>query len=226
MKGISTVSILILTVFLSISVLPACADPTPPGPPVIVVGYAENAGGGPVEGAIVKVAANGASAEAEVGPSYGAPGWWKVHLDATDVSAGDEVAITVTTTDGSSTGSTTHVVTTPSEVSQVSSITLMPASIGSSPGSGGSSREGTYPPGWGETPTPTPTPEPEDTPTSTATTESVTPDDEEAVTPTETATDTKTPLNTDPTKPTPGFGAVFMIAGLLAAVYLVLHRRG
>jgi PGF-CTERM protein len=47
------------------------------------------------------------------------------------------------------------------------------------------------------------------------------------VTPAETATegetDTKTPLKTGPK--TPGFGAVFMIAGMLAAVYLVLRRR-
>ncbi|MEA1907508.1 MAG: PGF-CTERM sorting domain-containing protein [Euryarchaeota archaeon] len=237
MKGIATVGILILTVFLSISVLPACADTIPsgpPGPPVVLIGYVENEDGAPADGAIVTVNANGASVEVLVGSSYGASGWWMANVAPIGVSAGDEVTTVVTTNDGSSTGSATHVVDSTSEVSLVSEIVLIPAT-GVSSGNDGGSREGTYPPGWGETPIPTPTPEPEDTPTSTDTTEppvTISDDDDaddDAVPPTEMATedetDTKTPLGTDPTKKTPGFGAVFMIAGLLAAVYLVLHRR-
>ncbi|RZN31230.1 MAG: hypothetical protein EF813_12535 [Methanosarcinales archaeon] len=229
MKGISTVSILILTVFLSISVLPACADPTPPGHPVLVFGHVED-----VEDGTVTITANGASVEVPIG-NYGA-NYWIADLSDVGVRSGDPIEVSVATADGTII-ETTKCITDPFSLDGMAPAPPSDGD-GSSGGDGtypsggsGGSREGTYPPGWGETPTPTPTPEPEDTqtPTSTATTESVTPDDEEAVTPTETATedetDTKTPLNTDPAKDAPGFGAVFMISGLLAAVYLVLHRR-
>ena len=238
MKGIATVGILILTVFLSISVLPACADgpiDDLPQPPVIFVGYVAAEDGGPADDATVTVDANGFLVDVQVGSSYGAPGWWMANVAPIGVSAGAKVIIEVTTNNGSSTGRITHVVASTSEVSLVNDITLIPANGVSSGNDGdGGSGDGTYPPGWGETPTPTPTPEPEDTPTSASTDATEPPvtisdDDDDAVTPTETATadetDTKTPMGADPVKKTPGFEAVFMIAGLLAAVYLVLHRR-
>jgi PGF-CTERM protein len=95
---------------------------------------------------------------------------------------------------------------------------------GGTPGGGGG--EGTYPPGWFETPTPTTT----ETPTAPAPTEAklaTTPDEDEIVTP---AAECEAPAKETETaemktKGIPGFEAVFMIAGLLAVVYLVLRRR-
>ena len=219
MKGISTVSILILTVFLSISVLPACADPIPPSPPVIVFGHVEGGDDG-----TITITANGNSLEVPAG-SYGknTPGYWKADLSDIGVSNGGLFKVLVVSADGSTVGDATCI------ANAFSPYGMAPATPVSD-GNGGSSSggDGTYPPGWGETPTPTPTPDATVEPTSTDTTEPVTPPGEEvAVTPTETATedetDTITPMNTDPESP--GFGAVFMIAGLLAAVYLVFHRR-
>ena len=224
MKGISTVGILILTVFLSVSVLPACADIHTPGPPVLVYGHVENG-----EDGTVKITANGDLVEVPVG-NYGAPGCWITDLSTMSVTSGDLIGVTVTTADGYVVEDTKCIVDAFSPGGMAPAPAIGANGVSSSGGS--SSGDGTYPPGWYDdvTPTPAPTPEPEDTPTSTSTdtTEpsSTTPDEKDAVTPTETATedetDTKT-LNTDPGAP--GFGAVYMIAGLLAAMYLVLRRR-
>ena len=217
MKGISTVGILILTVFLSISVLPACADSIPPGPPVMVFGHVEDG-----DGSIVTITAN----DEFIVVNCDASGWWMADLSVIDVRDGDIVTVSVATADG-------FVEDAIYCVDGFSIGGMAPALASDADDDSFGNRDGTYPPGWGETPTPTPTPEPEDTPTS-APTDAIdssvtTPDGDDAVTPTETATadetDTKTPMGTDPIKKTPGFGAVFMIAGLLAAVYLVLHRR-
>ena len=236
MKGISTVGILILTVFLSISVLPACADPNLDllGHPVMVIGYAESDGEPVVDATVTICDVNDGSkcTTVQVGESYGAPGYWKADLFPIGVGDGETVRVTITANDGSSIGSATYIVTSSPEASQVSDITLTPplgtpdgGTSGGGSGSGG--RDGTYPPGWGETPTPAPTPEATVAPASTDTAEpSVTPlADEETVTPA--AEDEATAEETEPTTEpkTPGFGAVFMIAGLLAAVYLVLRRR-
>jgi len=96
-------------------------------------------------------------------------------------------------------------------------------------GSGGSG-DGTYPPGWYETPTPVPTTtataeatEPELSDESETTDESTTGAAEEAVT---TGTDgEETPTTELKAKGIPGFSAFLVIAGLLAAMYLVLRRR-
>ncbi|NMX21961.1 hypothetical protein C5S30_05930 [ANME-1 cluster archaeon GoMg4] len=68
----------------------------------------------------------------------------------------------------------------------------------------------------GEEPTPTPTP----TPTATV---SPTPTATVPTTPTPTATATEP--TAEPTEPTPGFGALFAITGLLAVAYLVLRIK-
>ncbi|MCK4459227.1 MAG: PGF-CTERM sorting domain-containing protein [Methanosarcinales archaeon] len=229
MKGISTVGILILTVFLSISVLPACADFAPvPGHPVLVSGYAES-DGEPVDNATVTICdVNDASKciTVQVGESYGEDtlGCWKANI-ASIVGYGETVRVTITANDGSIVEAGTYIV---DAFSPGGMVPPPPASGGidttSSSGSGG----GTYPPGWGTTPTPAPTPDA--TATAAASTETTepsvtTPAEDEAVTPA--AEDEATAEETEPTTElkTPGFGAVFMIAGLLAAVYLVLRRR-
>ena len=233
MKGISTVGILILTVFLSISVLPACADPNLDllGHPVMVVGYAESDGEPVVDATVTICDVNDASkcTTVQVGVSYGTPGYWKADLFPIGVGDGETVRVTITANDGSSIGSAIYIVNTSSpETSRVSDITLTPP-LGT-PGGGSGSGEGTYPPGWGETPTPAPTPDATVTPASTETTKPsvTTPDEDRAVTPGEAVTEGEaTAEETEPTTElkTPGFGAVFMIAGMLAAVYLVLRRR-
>jgi PGF-CTERM protein len=238
MKGISTVSILILTVFLSISVLPACADfDQVPGYPVTIFGYAESDGGPAVDATVTICNVSDASkcTTVQVGESFGTPGYWKANLAPIGVDDGDTVSISITTNDGSSIGSATYIVNTTSpEASQVSDIILRPKPPGdtddSTTGGGSGSRDGTYPPGWGETPTPSLTPDATVAPASTDTTEPpmTTPTEEEIVTPGEAVTEGEAPAKeTEPPEElkTPGFGAVFMIAGLLAAVYLVLRRR-
>ena len=222
MKGIATVGILILTVFLSISVLPACADTIPPdtippGPPVVVYGHVEDG-----NGSAVTITAN----DKFIVVNCDTSGWWTADLSATGVQHGAHIEVSVATASG-------PVETAAYRVDAFSIGGMAPALASDADGGSSGNRDGTYPPGWGETPTPTPTPEPEDTPTSASTDATEPPvtlsDDGDAVPPTETATedetDTKTPMGADPIKKTPGFGAVFMIAGLLAAVYLVLHRR-
>ena len=98
----------------------------------------------------------------------------------------------------------------------------------SSSGGGG---DGTYPPGWGETPTPTPTATPASAaaPESTvASTEAPTVAPNEAPTKAPTAAPTEIATTKVEAKGTPGFGAVltvFAIAGLLVATYLVMRRR-
>jgi hypothetical protein len=223
MKGISTVGILILTVFLSISVLPACADLAPvPGYPVIVFGYAES-DGEPVDNAAVTICdVNDASKciTVQVGESYGedTPGCWKANI-ASIVGYGETVRVTITANDGSIIEAATYIV----DAFSPDGMAPPPASDGN----GGGGGDGTYPPGWGETPTPAPTPDATATPASTEITEPsvTTPDEEETVTPA--AEGEATAEETEPTTElkTPGFEAVFMIAGLLAVTYLVLRRR-
>jgi len=102
--------------------------------------------------------------------------------------------------------------------------------LGGDDSSGSGGGDGTYPPGWYETPTPVPTTtataeatEPELSDESETTDESTTGAAEEAVT---TGTDgEETPTTELATKGIPGFSAFLVIAGLLAAMYLVLRRR-
>ena len=119
------------------------------------------------------------------------------------------------------------------ELSTFALVSSRPAGIGGTSGGGSGSgsggRDGTYPPGWGETPTPAPTPDATATPASTDTAEPpvTTLAEDEAVTP---AAEGEAPAKETETAEmktngTPGFGAVFMIAGLLAVTYLVLRRR-
>ncbi len=225
MKWISTVGILMLTVFLSISVLPACADSDPPGHPVPVSGCVESAG----ESATVTICdVTGAECiTVSVGAGYGddTP-CWKADLSAISVSDGDIVSIEITANDGSIIEAATYYIV--DALSPGGMVPPPPASDGNGGGGGGSG--GTYPPGWGETPTPAPTPDATVTPASTETTKPsvTTPDEDRAVTPGEAVTEGEaTAEETEPTTElkTPGFGAVFMIAGMLAAVYLVLRRR-
>ncbi|MHC1570521.1 MAG: PGF-CTERM sorting domain-containing protein, partial [Methermicoccaceae archaeon] len=76
----------------------------------------------------------------------------------------------------------------------------------------------------GAAPTPTPTETATETPTETAT---ETPTETATETPTETATETptETATETPAATPTPGFEALFALAGLLAVSLLVLRRR-
>ena len=88
----------------------------------------------------------------------------------------------------------------------------------SRPSGGG---DGTYPPGWFETLTPaapaeTTTSAPAEKPSITP---AKTPAPAPAVSPTE------TPITKLPTKGIPGFESVYVIAGMLAALYLMLRRR-
>ena len=105
--------------------------------------------------------------------------------------------------------------------------------VGSIPTGGGG---GTYPPGWFETPTPTVTATKAPAASVTATATAAPPG--EHVTPTPASTKTK-PAAAETTVPAaegttagdakkgaPGFTAVFVIAGMLAAVYVMMRRRG
>jgi len=105
--------------------------------------------------------------------------------------------------------------------------------VGSIPTGGGGG--GTYPPGWFATPTPTATKAPAASTTATATVTSAPPS--EHVTPTPAPTKTK-PAAAETTAPAAegttaetakksasGFTAVFVIAGMLVAVYAVMRRR-
>jgi PGF-CTERM protein len=98
--------------------------------------------------------------------------------------------------------------------------------------SGGSSGgDGTYPPGWFETPTPTVTATKAPTPSATATATDAPPGDKVTPAPTKKpeAAKTTTPAAEGTTaetpKSTPGFTAVFVIAGLLAVAYAMMRRR-
>ena len=223
------------------SVLPATCDPVPtpcPGTPYPVNGYAYYADGAAADGAIVTVYLEGDPSNyitTTAGSSGVSPAFYKFdasNIGITSADVGKSLIIEIA--DGASNiGSGSTIVNLPTAPlgaasNPVDDITLVAPSGG---GGGSSGGEGTYPPGWGETPTPAPTtPDATVEPTSTNTTEPLETllDEEVAVTPTETATedetDTKTPMNTDPESP--GFGAVFMITGLLAAMYLVLRRSG
>ncbi|MEA1906942.1 MAG: PGF-CTERM sorting domain-containing protein [Euryarchaeota archaeon] len=240
MKGISTVSILILTVFLSMSVLPAACDTVPPlcpNAPYPVTGYAYYADGTAADGAVVTVYLEGDQSKCittTAGSSGVSPAFYKFDASNIGITTADVgKTLIVEIDDGvSSIGSgrlnIADLPTDPDAASpQVTDITIVTPSVG---GGGGSGGDGTYPPGWGETPTIAPTPDATAAPASTDATEpsGTTVAEDVAVAAEETPTkdetdDTKTPMKTDPG--TPGFGAVCMITGLLAAVYLVLRRR-
>jgi PGF-CTERM protein len=244
MKGISTVGILILTVFLSMSALPVACDTAPPPCPTTpypVTGYAYYANGTAADGAVVTVYLEGDQSNritTTAGSNGVSPAFYKFDASNIGITPADVgKTLIVEIDDGvSSIGSgkltianlpTDHNTTSP----QVADITIVTPSGGS--GGDGSGGDGTYPPGWyDEAPTLAPTPDATAAPASTETTEPETTVDEEvaettattAETTTEDETDdTKKPLKTDPDAP--GFGAVYMIAGLLAAMYLVLRRR-
>ena len=97
--------------------------------------------------------------------------------------------------------------------------------------SGGSGGDGTYPPGWHETPTATVTATKAPTPSATATATDAPPGDKVTPAPTKKpeAAKTTTPAAEGTTaetpKSTPGFTAVFMIAGILAVAYAMMRRR-
>ena len=225
MKSILAVSILVLTVFLSSSVsayggmypYPICgyvtsSDGIPDGADVTIYKY-----GDPSNNTTVKVSS---------GPS----GFWKAGLcnipGVTAINNGEVFIVKVA--DGNFIGDGRLVINTSMGGQQVEDITLKAAPLGDTPDDGttGGSGEGTYPPGWGETPTPAPTPDATATPAPTEAKPPVTPPaEEEAATPVAegeaTAEETEPPGELK----TPGFGAVFMIAGMLTAVYLVLRRR-
>jgi len=102
--------------------------------------------------------------------------------------------------------------------------------VGSIPTGGGG---GTYPPGWFETPTPAVTATKSPTPSPTATATVAQPDDTVTPAPTKAkpaAAKVTTPASEgttagDAKKDAPGFAAVFVIAGVLAAVYVMMRWR-
>ena len=205
----------------------------------MVTGYAYYANGTAANGAVVTFYMEGDMSKCvttTVGSSGVSSAYYKRDVsDIVIIPADVGKSLIIEIDDGASNiGSGSFIITDFDAASnQVANITLVTppgGSGGDGSGGDGSGRDGTYPPGWGETPTPAPTPDATVAPGSTDITEpsETTVAEEDAVTPTGTATedetDTKTPLNTDPTKKTPGFGAVFMITGLLAAMYLVLRR--
>ena len=107
------------------------------------------------------------------------------------------------------------------------SIFLLAGTPTATPNPSGGDREGTYPPGWFETPTPAVTAMANATATDAPPGERVTP------------AATKRPAAAKPTAPAaegttagaakkdaPGFTAVFVIAGMLAVAYAMMRRRG
>lgn len=237
--------ILILTVFLSMSALPAACDAVPPpcpNAPYPVTGYAYYADGTAADGAVITVYLEGDQSKCittTAGSSGVSPAFYKFdasNIGITPAAVGKTLIVEIND-GGSNIGSgkltIANLLTDPDAASpQVADITIVAPS-----GGGGSGGDGTYPPGWrdDEAPTLAPTPDATAAPAPTETTEpsGTTVDEEVAVTaaePTvetttedETDDDTKVPMMTDPKAP--GFGAVYMIAGLLAAMYLVLRRR-
>ncbi len=98
--------------------------------------------------------------------------------------------------------------------------------------SGGSGGDGTYPPGWHETPTPTVTATKAPTPSATATATDAPPGDKVTPAPTKkpAVAEATTPAaegttEGDAKKDAPGFTAVFVIAGMLAVAYAMMRRR-
>ena len=97
--------------------------------------------------------------------------------------------------------------------------------------SGGSGGDGTYPPGWHETPTVTVTATKAPTPSATATATAAPPGDKVTPAPTEkpeaekAATPAAEGTTAETPKSTPGFTAVFVIAGMLAVAYAMMRRR-
>lgn len=229
MKSISvTVSILILTVFLSLSA-PAYAGTANPYP---VYGYVNYTDGTPADGELVTIYKAGDPSNkitAVVGSSYGVPGWWKADLYNIPVDVGNDT-IVVHVRDKSITFVVNTATSTGGQwVSDVISVTKNGGDGSRSGGSSGGS--GTYPPGWNEdAPTSTATPAPTTAATSEPTvapTEAPTSASDGAPTEALTEAPTETPITKVKTKPTPGFGAmstVFVIAGLLAT-YLIMRRR-
>jgi PGF-CTERM protein len=247
MKGILTVGILMLTVFLLSAPAQAGTDF-----PYVVVGQATYPDGAPADGAVVTVCVDGdpsRSTTGVVGISYSpnTPDLWKVDLFDIEGSIEDGTPMVVSIADdNSSVGRTTSVVDTSSmDAHRVADITLAPAETGSRGGSGGS---GTYPPGWDKNdkaaatgPAATST---DDTSSDSTETEEST--GEAEVTEDGSATDTTAGGSTDgTTEPTdddasedtgedadkttemqtPGFGALFAVVGMLAVAFMALRRR-
>ena len=229
-------SILILTVFLSLSA-PAYAAETDPGSTYgyVIYGYVNYTNGTPADGELVTIYKEGYPLEnitAEVGLSYGVSGWWKVSLyNIGNVANGDTIVFEVL---GKSTSLVVNTAMGGRRISNMAPTTSDDDDdTGSSSGddTGSSGGGGTYPPNWGE---PAPTAAATSAPTAAAP-EPTTREPVQRVTQVETPTvthTTETPTETSTTtvqtNPTPGFGAVstvFAIAGLLAAVYLVMRRR-
>jgi len=232
MKGISvTVGILILTVFLSLSP-PAYAGTATSH---TLFDYAEYPNGTPADGELVTIykyedPLNNTTAE--VGSSFGVPGWWKADLYNIPVSVinGDTIIANVLGE------SKTYIVNTSKGGGFVSASVVTPTPPATSDGgddnggssSGGGGGDGTYPPGWGETPTPTATSAPAAAEPTVASTGAPTEAPTKAPTKTPTVAATEIATTKMKSEGIPGFGAVltvFAIAGLLVATYLVMRRR-
>ena len=242
MKGILTVGILMLTVFL-------LSAPAQAGVPYTVAGYADYSDGTPADGAVVTIYEDGeapsSGTTAVVGESYNdsASGWWKVVLYSINDPLADGASMVVSIDDGdSNVGRTTFVVDTSSvEVHRVADVTLAPAETGSGGGGGGGS--GTYPPGWGETkaaatgPAATSTDDTSSDSTGTGektvatgggstkgTTAGGSTDGTTEPTDDNASEDTGDTDKTTEMK-TPGFGAFFAVVGMLAVAFMALQRR-
>jgi len=247
MKGIVTVGILMLTVFL-------LSAPAQAGVPYTVASYADYSDGTPADGAVVTIYEDGkapsSGTTAVVGESYNdsAPGWWKVVLYNINDPLADGTPMVVSIDDGnSSVGRTTFVIDTSSiGVHRVADITLTPVQTGSGGGGGG---EGTYPPGWGKTDKTVATTGPaatstDDTSSDSTGTEGSTGEAKVATgggSTKDTTVGGSTDGTTEPTDDnvsedtedtedttemkTPGFGAFFAVVGMLAVAFMALRRR-
>ncbi|MEA1863672.1 MAG: PGF-CTERM sorting domain-containing protein [Euryarchaeota archaeon] len=248
MKGMLTVGILMLTVFLLSAPAQAGTDA-----PYVVIGQAIYPDGAPADGAVATVYVDGdpsRSTTGVVGVSYSpdAPDLWKVDLYNIEGSIEDGTAMVVSIDDGdSNVGRTTFVVDTSSVgVHRVADVTLAPAETGS----GGGGGSGTYPPGWGETKTLATGPaatSTDDTSSDSTGTEGSTGEKTVATgggSTKGTTTGGSTDGTTEPTDDnasentgdtgdtgdttemkTPGFGAFFAVVGMLAVAFMALRRR-
>nr|QNO49159.1 hypothetical protein CDCKMDEO_00004 [Methanosarcinales archaeon ANME-2c ERB4] len=245
MKGMLTVGILMLTVFLLSAPAQAGTDF-----PYVVIGQAIYPDGTPADGAVATVYVDGdpsRSTTGVVGVSYSpdVPDMWKVDLYNIEGSIGDGTPLVVSIDDGdSNVGRTTFVVDTSSPDTRVADVTLAPAETGSGGGGGGS---GTYPPGWGETKTLATGPaatSTDDTSSDSTGTEGSTGEKTVATGGGSTKGTTaggSTDGTTEPTDDnasedtgdtdkttemkTPGFGAFFAVVGMLAVAFMALRRR-
>lgn len=234
MKGILTVGILMLTVFLLSAPAQAGTDF-----PYVVIGQATYPDGAPADGAVVTVCVDGdpsRSTTGVVGISYSpnTPDLWKVDLFDIEGSIEDGAPMVVSIADdNSNVGRTTSVVDTSSmDAHRVADIMLAPAETGSRGGGG----DGTYPAGWDENDKKPATTGPAATSTEDTSSEStgeaeVTEDKSTTVggstdgttEPTGDATSEDTDDTTE--MKTPGFGAFFAVVGMLAVAFMALRRR-